>query len=131
MGISVVSSFKLKDKWRFKHDNKMYHLSPPDIMNLTLSPITSCFDKFVDLVIEKKNFQSAENLLFLFSEHFFPNADVKFNLVDLKYNGWVYSLEELNLRDFLPGQLVWICSYLCYFFKDAPKSLYFKLETKK
>ena len=98
------------------------------IMDSILSPLIIGADTMLSTICQKKNLK---DINFLFSENYFPNADLIFHFVEKKFEGSIYSVEELNLKGFVPGQSVWVCGYLSMFFDQFPKSVYVKVEQKE
>ena len=86
-------------------------------------------DKLVMAGCQAKKFNTANGFNLLFSETYFPNADVKLNYREVKAQGWIYDIEPLNLN-VMDGQAAWICPYMQMFYKEAPKTFYIKLEEK-
>ena len=66
--------------------------------------------------------------LLIVSEGYLPKSDVKLTYIEPQFDGWLYSIEEMNLKGLLPGQKAWICPYLKYFFTNPPTSLFVKIE---
>lgn len=115
-------------KWVFEKDNKKYDLAPSGIVEFALNPLIFGVDKFLEKTCALKNIKST-NLKLSYSNEYIPNADVKINFVEQKLNGYVYSLEELNLKGFYPGQAIWICSYMLMFYETYPNEFYLKLSS--
>ena len=127
MGIRAIVPFKKNNKWVFKKDNFVYDIAPAEITEVSLNPLVSGIDKIISFVCKEKDIKENSCLL-LFSENYFPNADAKFDFVELKYNGWIYNVEGLNLTGFLTGQRAWFCSYMTLYFDPPPKNIYVRLE---
>lgn len=130
-GFYELFPFEKNGKWVFEFEGKTFDLAPADIINVVLSPLIIGVDRLIVLGCKAKkieNFQSGFTLLF--SEEFLPNADVKLVYKEACLNGWVYEIEELNLRGIMPGQKAWICAQMGIFFREIPKQLFLKLEPK-
>jgi hypothetical protein len=129
IGVTTIRPFKTNGRWVFQKDGKTYDMAPADIMTVALSPLVAGVDKLIALGCQLKNIENPENgFLLLFSETYFPNADVKFTLSEPKAGGWIYSVEELNLKGLMPGQSAWVCPYMVMYYKTPPKTLYLKVE---
>lgn len=131
IGVNVLSPFNLNGRWVFKHNNQTYDMAPAGVMDSVLSPLIIGADRLIALGCQMKGIENPEGgFNLLFSEEYFPNADVKFNFDQIKYNGWIYSVEELNLKGLMPGQSAWICPYMAFYYPEPPKTLYLKIESK-
>lgn len=131
IGVNTIRPFKLNGRWVFRKpgDATCYDLAPAGITETMLSPLVIGADRLIALGCEMRGIKNPEDgFLLLFSEEYFPNADVKFMLGEPKINGWIYSVEELNLKGLLPGQQAWVCPYLTMYYPEPPKTLYLKLE---
>lgn len=126
IGVNSIFPFTRSGKWFFKHEGQLFSLAPAEIMNMVLSPLTVGVDKIMNLVCEKKGISGC---VLLFSEQYFPNADMKFVLAEQKSDGWIYNIEELNLKGLLQGYSAWVCPYLLKFHKEPPKCLYLRLDS--
>lgn len=130
-GIYELHPFKQNEKWVFEYQNKTYDLAPAEIMNVVLTPLIVGVDRLLILGCESKKIKDPENgFVLVFSEEYFPNADVKLHFKELFCNGWVYEIEELNMKGIMPGQKAWICPYMAFFFNATPKTLFLKIENK-
>lgn len=122
--------FELNGKWVFEFHGKTLELAPAEIMKVVLSPIIIGVDKLIVLGCEAKKIKDPKSgFVLVFSEEYFPNADVKLNFKEYIFNGWVYEIEELNLKGVMPGQKAWICPYMSFFFNSTPQNLFLKIET--
>lgn len=129
IGVNTLRPFKSKERWVFKYNETLYDLAPAGIMDVVLSPLIVGVDKLISIVCQLKSIpNSEEGFTLLFSEQFFPNADAKLNFSDQKHGGWIYGIEELNLKGFMPGQRVWLCPYMAMYYLEPPKTLYIKME---
>lgn len=129
IGVNVIRPFQSNGRWVFRHNEINYDMAPAGIMDVVLSPLVIGADRLIALGCKMKGISDPEKgFLLLFSEEYFPNADVKFNFVESKHDGWVYSVEELNLKGLMPGQSAWLCPYMTFFYPNPPKSLYLKVE---
>ena len=131
IGVNTIRPFKSKGRWVFLHNGQHYDLAPAGVMDAVLSPLVIGVDKLIALGCQMKEIQNPESgFVLLFSESYFPNADVKFNYVESKYNGWIYAVEEMNLKGLMPGQSAWICPYMSFYYSEPPKTLYLKVEAE-
>ena len=129
IGVNVIRPYMSNGRWVFKMNDKVFDMAPAGIMDVVLSPLIVGADKLIALGCQKKNIPNPEKgFLLLFSENYFPNADVKFNFIEIKHNGWIYSVEDLNLKGSLPGQCAWLCPYMSFYYSEPPKTLYLKVE---
>ena len=130
IGAKSIKPFVYNGRWVFEKDNVKYDLAPASMTEMTFSPLIIGVDKMISTATKKKDILSPENgFNLLFSNEYFPNADVKLDLIEPKFDGWLYSLEELNLKGTMPGQKVWICPYMAFFYEDsAPETMYIKFE---
>jgi len=129
IGVNTLKVFQSNGRWLFKHSEKIYDMAPAGITDFVLSPLIVGADRLIALVCKKKNIK--DEFLLLFSEEYFPNADVKLNFSEVKYEGWIYSIEELNMKGFIPGQSIWICPYMKFFYESQPNVLYLKVESNE
>lgn len=129
IGVNVIKPFKQGSRWVFENGGRNYDLAPAQIMDVVLSPLVIGVDKLIALGIKMKGIENAESgFNLLFSQEYFPNADVLFSLKEQKANGWIYSVEELNLKGILPGQQAWVCPYMVMYYENPPRTLYLKIE---
>jgi hypothetical protein len=132
IGVNVIRPYMSNGRWVFKMNDKVFDMAPAGIMDVVLSPLIVGADKLIALGCQKKNIPNPEKgFLLLFSENYFPNADVKFNFIEIKHNGWIYSVEDLNLKGSLPGQCAWLCPYMSFYYSEPPKTLYLKVEANE
>lgn len=129
IGVNTIRPFKHNGRWVFERDGRKYDMAPAAIMDVALSPLVVGADKLIALGCKMKGIENPDSgFLLLFSEEYFPNADVKFTLGEPKANGWIYSIEELNLKGLMPGQSAWVCPYMVMYYPAPPKTLYLKIE---
>jgi hypothetical protein len=129
IGVNTVKCQKRNDRWVFLKDNVYYDMAPANITDYLLSPIVYGADRLINIGCKLKNIKNPESgFLLLFSENYFPNADVKLEFSENKYDGWTYKVNSLNLQGLLPDQGAWICSYMKFYYEKPPQSLYLKLE---
>lgn len=130
IGVHIIRPFKSNGRWLFKYNNQNYDMAPAGVMNSVLSPLIIGADNLIAIGCKTKGIPNPENgFNLLFSEEYFPNADVKFVFSEIKYGGWIYSVEELNLKGVIPGQSAWICPYMSFYYSKPPKVLYLKIES--
>lgn len=129
IGVNTIRPFIHNGRWVFEEKGRKYDMAPAGIMDITLSPLVAGADKLIALGCSMKGIENPENgFLLLFSQEYFPNADVKFTLTEPKANGWIYSVEELNLKGLLPNQSAWVCPYMAMYYPEPAKILYLKIE---
>ena len=130
IGVKSINPFVHNGRWVFEHEGTKYDLAPAGMTEMIFTPLIIGVDQMVANGCKQKNIQNPENgFTLLFSAEYFPNADVKLNLIEPKFNGWLYAIEELNLKDIIPGMKVWVCPYMTFFYgTEAVKTLYIKLE---
>jgi hypothetical protein len=130
MGINSVKPFKKNGRWVFKADNGMvYDMAPAQATEAILDPLVIGADRLIAVGCKLKGIKNPESgFLLLFSKDYFPNADVKFNLSEPKFTGWVYTVEELNLKGIPVGQAAWVCPYITQFYSQPPQSVYLRIE---
>ena len=129
IGVEVIRPFKKSNRWVFEKDGHTYDMAPAEALEVNLSPLVIGADKIISIGCKMKGIESPEEgFNLLFSQNYFPNADVKLVYVEEKFGGWIYSVEELNLKGLLPGQSAWVCSYMGLYFSGPPKNIYLKAE---
>jgi hypothetical protein len=129
IGVKTIKLFERKGRWVFDYEGQTYDMAPAEFTNMVLSPTIVGADRIISIGCNLKGIKNPENgFNLLFSDSYFPNADVKFNLIEPKFEGLVYSVEPLNLSAVSKNQSVWICSYLTLYFPKVPKELYLKIE---
>lgn len=131
IGVNHISPFKSNGRLVFRHGNQNYDISPAGIMDSVLSPLVVGADRLMMLCCQMKGINPELGFNLLFSEKYFPNADIMFNFVKIKHDGWIYLVEELNLKGFISGQSAWICSYMKLYYSEPPKVLYLKIESER
>jgi hypothetical protein len=129
IGATAIECRQQKNRWVFRRGDTYYDLAPAFTTELTLSPVILGIDRLIMIGSKLLNIKNPEDGCWLiFSENYFPKADVQFNFFEQKFDGWVYSVEEMNLKGLMTGQKAWICPYMKYFFKDAPQTIYIKIK---
>lgn len=129
IGVRFIRPFKKNNRWVFDLNGQIYDMAPAEATSMVLSPLIIGVDRIISVGCKLKNIENYENgFNLLFSEGYFPNADVKFNFIEQKFDGLVYSVEALNLVNIQKDQCVWICSYMNLYFSSFPKTLYLKIE---
>lgn len=132
IGVHVIEPYKNKGRWVFKRNGKIYDMAPAGITDAVLAPLVFGVDRLITVSSKLKNIENPETgFLLLFSNEYFPNADVKFILSEPKFDGWIYKVEELNFKGVMPEQAAWVCSYMLDYFERAPEILYLKMEPKE
>jgi hypothetical protein len=129
IGVNTIRPFKKNGRWVFERDGRTYDMAPAEITDAVLDPLVVGADRLIALGSQAKGIKNPENgFVLMFSETFFPNADVLFTLAKPLFDGWVYDVSELNLKGLLPGQAAWVCPYITMYFPEPPKTLYLKIE---
>lgn len=129
IGVNTIRPFKENGRWLFTHNGQKLDLAPAGVMDTVLSPLVIGVDRLIAVGCGMKGIENPEaGFTLMFSQEYFPNADVKFNLREQKFNGWIYDVEELNLKGLMPGQGAWVCPYLVMYYPEPPKTLYLKIE---
>lgn len=129
IGVHVVVPFKKNGAWYFKYENKDYPLAPSPIVSGSISPIILGADNFIKIGCESKGIKDPEKgFNLLFSCEYFPTCDVKLKLHDYFFDGYVYNVEPMNYTDVIPGQSVFMCSFINLYYKTPPKELFLKAE---
>lgn len=129
IGVTVIKSLQKNNRWGFEYQGKFYDMAPANFTEYMLSPLVIGVDRLINVGCQQKGIQNIDKgVNILFSQNYFPNADVKFNYDEMKFEGWIYKVEELNLKGLLPGQCAWICPYMGFYFKSPPETLYIKIE---
>ena len=130
IGVNVIKCIQKNGRWVFEKENKLYDMAPAEYTDYALSPLIIGANRLIETGCKLKGIQKAEDgFHLLFSENYFPNADVLFVLDEGKFDGWVYKVEELNLKGLMTGQCAWICPYMNFFYQEPPKQLYLKMES--
>lgn len=130
IGCNVIKPYQINDRWVFRYGNRSYDLAPAGIMDFVLSPLAIGIDKLLLTGCRLKKIQEPEkgfNCIFSVKE--FPLVDVKLQFEEIKANGWIYSVHEVNLQGVMKGQKAWICSYLQLYFAKPPETIFIKLES--
>lgn len=129
IGVSTIRVFSRNGRWLFRKNGRTYDMAPAVLTEFQLSPLTLGADQLIMNGCGLKGIKNPENgFLLLFSKEYFPKADAKFTLDKDKFGGWIYNVEEINLRGILPGQAAWVCPYLNLYFETPPPTLYLGLE---
>jgi len=128
IGGTTVKVFKLDDKWVFEKEDKIYDMAPAGATEFALSPVIVGVHRLITVGCNLKKISNPENGFFLiFSLEYLPMSDVKLHYKEPKFDGWIYQIEELNLHGFMPGQEVWICPYMIFYYDEPPQSIFLKL----
>ena len=112
----------------FDRDGVLYDMAPAALTDFALDPLVIGADRMVLLGAKLKGWDGAASFNVLYSESYLPMADAVLALREPKFNGWIYSVEGLNLPGLMPGQCAWVCHYMGLFFSDPPRTLYLKME---
>lgn len=130
IGVNVIKCLQSKARWVFEKDGMYYDMAPANYTEYALSPMIIGADRLIQVGCQIKSLaKPEEGFNLLFSENYFPNADVLFHFKEIKFDGWVYEVEELNLKGLMKGQCAWICPYMSFYYKEPPKNLYIRMES--
>ena len=127
IGGIVIECFQKQGRWYFKKNNTLYDLAPASITEYNLSPIVWGIDRLLGNGLQIKDL-SRDKCLLVVSKQILPKSDVKLSFIEPLYDGWLYAVDEMNLKGLITGQKAWICPYIRFFFDDAPSILYVKIE---
>lgn len=127
LGVKVIRPYRRNDRWVFERDGKIFDMAPAGMTEATLSPVMVGADRVISAGCQAKGIDPESGFNLLFSEEYFPMADVLFTLAEGKFDGWVYNVDGLNMK-VNEGQQAWVCPYLSFFYEKPPKFLYLKLE---
>jgi hypothetical protein len=128
IGVEVLRIYKDKRRWVFKKDGHVYEFAPADIVKTMLSPTILGANRVIEVGCKIKGIRNPEGGFYLlFSTSYFPNSDVKLLYNEIKFNGWTYSVESLNLKVPEVVESIWVCPYLGSYFKEPPQTLYLRI----
>lgn len=129
IGVEVIRIYKSKNRWLFKKDGHEYDMAPADAVRAVLSPTILGANRVIEVGCNIKGIKNPENGFYLlFSPTYFPNSDVKLNFKEIKFEGWVYSIEGLNLTVPNVVESIWVCPYLAmHYTKEVPNTLYLRV----
>lgn len=129
IGVHVVKPFKKGNEWFFSHNDNEYPMAPAQIISSNLSPIILGADNFIKIGCDAKKINNPENgFNLLFSSEYFPTCDVKLTYKENFFNGYIYLVEPINYMDVIPGQSVFMCSFVNLYYSSPPKEIYLKAE---
>lgn len=126
IGVDVILIYKSKENWVYNKDGREYNMAPAQAINSLLSPTILGANKIIEAGCHLKKINNPESGFYLlFSTNYFPNCDVKLNFKEIKFDGWVYSIESINLNVPSIVESIWVCPYLSlHYNKGVPKVLY-------
>jgi hypothetical protein len=129
IGVDVIRIYKSGGRWLFKKDGHEYNMAPADAVGASLSPTVLGANRVIEHGCNIKGIKNPEKGFYLlFSTQYFPNSDVKLTFKEIKFDGWVYSLESMSLQVPKIVESIWVCPYLgVYYAKGAPKNLYLRI----
>jgi len=130
IGVEVIRIYKKSSNdWVFRRDGHEYNMAPAEAVRSSLSPTILGANRIIEAGCSLKNIKNPENGFYLlFSTEYFPYSDVKLNFKEVKFEGWVYSLEGLNLQVPSIVESIWICPYLAvHYNKGIPNTLYLRV----
>lgn len=129
IGVNTLKCLLHNGMWKFEYKNHHYQLAPAGMTDFSLSPMIVGADRLLVTGCKLKKIPNPENgFWLLFSQEYFPNPDVRFDFKENKFNGWVYTVQEMNLKNLMEGQCAWLCPYLKFYFPEPPATLYLKIE---
>lgn len=129
LGVNTLKCKQNKGRWVFEHNGALFDMAPAEATDFLLSPMIIGADRLILGGCAAKGITNPENgFLLLFSENYFPNADVKFVYDENKFDGWTYKVEAMNMKGVMPGQGAWICPYMRFYYPEPPKELYLRIE---
>lgn len=129
IGAKAIECLKHNGRWVFRHNGSLFDLAPAIATDYALSPIVWGIDRLLATGVKMRSIDDAEKgCLLIVSEGFIPKSDVKMTYLEPQFDGWLYQVEEMNLKGLLPEQRAWICPYLKYYFTSPPLSLHVKIE---
>ena len=77
IGVNTIKCLMADGRWKFEKDNRLYDMAPAEITDYALSPLVIGADRLIGQGCKLLNINNAENgFNLLFSENYFPNADV-------------------------------------------------------
>jgi hypothetical protein len=130
IGVNVIKCLQRDGRWVFEHKDQHYDMAPANLTEYLLTPLVIGADRLINVGCQQKNIRNPKSGFHLvFSENYFPNADVLFEFDEIKFDGWIYKVEELNLKGLMPGQAAWVCPYMGLYYKEPPQKLYIKMES--
>lgn len=130
MGIHAFFVIKKNQQWVFERNGDYYPFAPAILTSATLSPIIVGTDRLINIGCKIKKVKDYENgFLLLVGDDYFPACDVKMSYKEPLYDGWVYDVEEVNLKGLMADQGAWLCPYIKFYYPEPPKILYLKMES--
>jgi hypothetical protein len=132
IGVNTLLCSLKNGRWVFEHKGRLFDFAPAEFTDYCLSPLIIGIDRLIVSGCKALKIPDIENKGFiaLFSENYFPNADVLLKYQETKFDGWVYSIEELNFKSVMPGQCAWICPYMTMYYSKPPENIYLKAEPR-
>lgn len=130
IGVNVITCLQRDGRWVFKHANQYYDMAPASFTEYILNPMIIGADRLIHIGCKLREIKNPQNgFWMLFSENYFPNSDVLFEFIEQKYDGWIYKVNEMNLKGLMPDQSAWICPYMKFYYPEPPEKLYLKIES--
>jgi len=129
IGVEVIKIYKSRNSWVFKRDGREYNMAPSEAVRSVLSPTILGANRVIEVGCNLKGIKNPDDGFFLlFSNDYFPNSDVKLSFQEIKFDGWVYSLEGINLDVPKIVESIWVCPYLgLHYTKGVPKTIYLRI----
>jgi len=129
IGVNVVRPYKKDGKWVFNKNGGVWPMAPAGLTDFALGPVLVGADRMIQAACQIKGIENPEEgFCLLFSETYFPGADVKFSYKETKFDGWVYDIQSENMQGVVDGQQGWVCPYLSFYFDKPPQTIYLKVE---
>jgi hypothetical protein len=116
-----------KGNWYFQNDKGKYILAPATLTEFSLSPLVAGADKAIQFGCKSKNLDSKDGLYLYFSEEQFLDCDIRLELKNNFFDGWIYDAFSENIKT-EAGQKIWACNYLNIYYDNPPKIIYLKLD---
>lgn len=129
IGVEVIRIYKSTNSWVFKRDGHEYNMAPAEAVRAALSPTVLGANRVIEAGCKLKGIRNPENGFYLlFSTGYFPNCDVKLTFKEIKFDGWVYSVEGVNLEVPKVVESIWVCPYLSiHYNKVVPETIYLRV----
>lgn len=128
LNVEAIKIEKNKKAWVFRRNGRIYDMAPADVVKSSLSPTVFGANKVIDAGFKIKGIKDADSFYLLFSQEYFPKADVELIFSEIKYDGWIYNIKGLNIKVPEVVTSIWICPYLGTHYKETPKHLFLRME---
>lgn len=129
INVEVIRIEKNNNSWVFKRNGRIYDMAPADLVKASLAPTVLGANRIIDAGCKIKGIKNPDKGFYLlFSHEYFPKADVKLEFLESKYEGWIYSVQGLNIEVPEVVTSIWVCPYLGIHYKEIPKNLFLRME---